>query len=61
MSIIVLILILALIGFAVWAEERYIPMAPGFKMFIRVVVIICVILWLLTVFGLLGPITAIKI
>ena len=61
MSIIVLILILALVGLAVWAEEKYIPMPPGFKMFIRVVVIIVLILWLLSIFGLLGSITAIKI
>ncbi len=46
-----LILTLALIGFIVYAIETWIPMAQPFKVAIYVVVAICVILYLMRVFG----------
>jgi len=47
-----LILTLALIGLCLYLIETYIPMAPPFKLLIRIVVVVLVILWLINVFGL---------
>lgn len=46
------ILTLALIGFVLYLVETYVPMAPPMKLVIRVAVGVCVILWLIQVFGL---------
>ncbi len=46
-----LILLLAIVGFLVYAITTYIPMPPIFKTGILVLVAICVILYLLQVFG----------
>lgn len=48
---IALILGLALIGLVLWLIETYIPMDPAIKMVIRVVIVICVILYLVRLFG----------
>jgi len=60
MPVIHLIIILALIGLALWAANAYIPMQPTVKRILNVVVIIAVVLWLLSVFGILGSITTIR-
>ncbi len=49
-----LILTLALIGLLLYVIETFIPMDGTIKSIIRVVVIVCVVLWLLSVFGVLG-------
>lgn len=51
-SLISVIVVLAIIGLAVYLVETYIPMSPPFQMVIRVVVVICLLLWLLSQFGL---------
>jgi hypothetical protein len=61
MSIILVILVLALIGFILWLVEKYVPMDPQIKTIIRIVVIVCVIIWLLNVFGLWALILSAKI
>ena len=48
---ITLILTLALIGFLVYAITNFIPMAPVFKTAILVIVAVCMILYLMRVFG----------
>jgi hypothetical protein len=52
-----LIIGLALIGFLVYLIVTYIPMPAPIKNLIMVIVVVCVILWLLQVFGVydLGP------
>ncbi len=55
MSLIVLILVLAVVGLGLYLIETYIPMAPPIKLVIRVVVVIAVVLWLLQLFGVVGP------
>jgi hypothetical protein len=55
MSIIMLILVLAVIGLALYLIETYIPMAPPIKLVIRVIIIIALVLWLLQLFGVVGP------
>lgn len=47
-----LVLTLAIIGLVLWLIETQIPMDPTIKTAIRVIVLVCVVLWLLEVFGL---------
>jgi hypothetical protein len=53
MPLIQLIVVLAVVGLLLWAIESVIPMDPTIKNIIRVVVIVAVCLYLLSVFGLL--------
>lgn len=55
MSIIGLILVLILIGVGLWLINSFIPMDQRIKTILNVVVVLLVIVWLLQVFGLLGP------
>ncbi len=46
-----LIILLALVGFVLWLVLTYIPMAAPIKNLIIVVVVICIVLYLLSAFG----------
>ncbi len=46
-----LILTLALVGLIVWLITTYIPMPAPFKTIIYVIVAVCLILYLMSVFG----------
>ena len=48
---ITLILVLVVLGLGLYLIENYIPMSPPFLVIIRVVVVICLILYLLRAFG----------
>jgi hypothetical protein len=48
---ITLIILLVIIGLIVYLAETYIPMSPPFRIVLRVVVVLLLILWLLQVFG----------
>jgi len=61
MPLINIIIILVVIGVALWAINTYIPMAAPIKTILNVVVVIVVCLWLLQVFGVLGHIHGISI
>ena len=54
MSLISLIVVLVVVGFVLWAINVYIPMQDTMKKILNVAVVIVVILWLLSVFGVLG-------
>jgi len=55
MSLISLLLILIVIGVCLYLVETYVPMAAPIKTIIRVVVVLVVVLWLLQIFGVVGP------
>lgn len=55
MTVVTLLLGLALIGLIVYLIDRFIPMAEPFKILIRVVAVIVVILWLLQAFAISLP------
>lgn len=55
MSLIMLVLVLAVVGLCLYLIETYIPMAPPIKLVIRIVILIAVVLWLLQLFGVVGP------
>ena len=54
MNLLAIVVTLIVVGILMWLEETYIPMAVPIKQVIRVVVIICVVVWLLNVFGVFG-------
>jgi hypothetical protein len=51
MSLISLVIVLIIIGVALYLVNNLIPMDAKIKMIINVVIVIAVLLWLLSVFG----------
>ena len=54
MSLISLVVTLVVIGVLLWLVNSYMPMDGKIKKILNVVVVICVVVWLLSVFGVLG-------
>lgn len=54
MSLIGLIVVLAIVGVILWLINTYLPMDPKIRMIMNVVIVIAVLLWLLSAFGLLS-------
>ena len=50
MSLISLVIVLIVIGVLLWLVNSFIPMEARMKQILNAVVIICVVLWLLSVF-----------
>jgi hypothetical protein len=61
MPLIQLIIVLVVVGVILWVINRYIPMQTTIKKILNVVVIIVLVLWLLSVFGVIGDITKIRV
>ena len=61
MSLITLIVTLVVVGVIMWLINAYIPMEAGIKKLLNIAVIIILVLWLLTSFGLLGGLSDIRI
>jgi hypothetical protein len=61
MPLVQVVLVLIVVGVLLWLVNSYIPMAGSIKSILNAVVIIAVVLWLLSVFGLMGEISAIKV
>jgi len=49
------VLVLIVVGVVLWMINNFIPMARPIKSILNAVVVIVVILWLLSVFGVIGP------
>jgi hypothetical protein len=49
-----LVITLIVVGVLLWLVNNYIPMDGKIKQIINVVVVICVVVWLLSAFGILG-------
>jgi hypothetical protein len=54
MSLISLIVTLIVVGVLLWLVNSYIPMDAKIKNILNVVVVICVVVWLLSAFGVIG-------
>ena len=61
MPLIQLVLVLVAVGVILWVINSYIPMQSTIKRILNVVVVIAVIVWLLSVFGLIGDISKIRV
>ncbi len=46
-----LILVLVIVGVCLYLVETYIPLDPVIRIVIRIVVVVCVVLYLLSAFG----------
>lgn len=55
MSLISLAVTLIIVGVLLWLVNTYIPMDGKIKKILNIVVVVCVVLWLLSVFGVLNP------
>jgi hypothetical protein len=53
MPLIQLIVLLVVVGLVLWLVETQIPMDPTIKTIIRIVIVLAVIVWLLSLVGLL--------
>ncbi|WP_305907071.1 Thivi_2564 family membrane protein [Methylomarinum sp. Ch1-1] len=56
MDLISLVVVLIVVGLLLWLVNSYIPMDARIKQILNVVVIIVVVLWLLSAFGVLSGI-----
>jgi hypothetical protein len=61
MPLIHVVIVLIVVGVLLWLINSYIPMAGSIKSILNAVVIIVVVLWLLTVFGLIGELSNIRV
>lgn len=58
-TLITVVVVLLIVGVALWLINTYIPMAAPIKTILNVVVILFIIVWILSIFGLLGPLQGI--
>ncbi|HEY2990125.1 MAG TPA: Thivi_2564 family membrane protein [Candidatus Binatia bacterium] len=56
-----LVIVLVVVGIGLWLVNNYIPMDGKIKNILNVVVMICVVVWLLQVFGLIGNLQTIRV
>jgi hypothetical protein len=61
MDLIHIVIVLIVVGVILGLINRFIPMASSIKSILNGVVVICVVLWLLQVFGIIGSLNSIKV
>ena len=61
MPLIHVVIVLVVVGVILYLINNYIPMAGSIKSILNAVVIIVVVLWLLSVFGLIGELSTIRV
>ena len=61
MPLIQVLLVLIVVGVLLWLVNRFLPMAGSIKSILNAVVVILVVLWLLSVFGLFHSMSSMHI
>jgi hypothetical protein len=61
MPLVNLVLVLIVVGVALWLINRFIPMASSIKTILNIVVVVAVAIWVLQVTGLWGPISNFRV
>jgi len=61
MPLISLLVVLIIIGVVLYLINSIIPMDANIKLIINVLVVLVVVLWLLQAFGLLGPMSEVRL
>jgi hypothetical protein len=61
MPLIQIFVALIVVGVLLWLVNRYIPMAGSIKSILNAVVVICVVVWVLNVFGLFHSFARIRV
>jgi hypothetical protein len=56
-----IVIVLIVVGVLLWLVNRYLPMQGTIKSILNAVVVICVVLWLLNVFGLFHSLSRIRV
>jgi hypothetical protein len=56
MSLVNIVVVLVVVGLVMWLINTYIPMAGAIKSLLNIVVFVVVLVWVLQVFGIIGPI-----
>jgi hypothetical protein len=61
MPLINVVIVLIVVGVLLWLVNNYLPMDGKIKSILNAVVVICVVLWLLQAFGVLGSLSTIHV
>ncbi len=61
MPLVTVIIVLVVVGVALWAINTYIPMAKPVKTILNVVVVAILVIWLLQSFGIIDSVRGIKV
>ena len=61
MPLLDIVIVLIIIGLALWLINRFIPMQLQIKQILNIVVVIVVVLWLLSAFGVFSYISHVRI
>jgi hypothetical protein len=61
MPLINIVVVLIVIGVALWLINNYIPMASSIKSILNVVVVVAVVVWVLEAAGLWGRVTSYRL
>lgn len=61
MTLVQIAVVLIVIGVLMWLINTYIPMMGAIKTLLNLVVLIVVVIWLLQIFGIIGPIPGVHI
>ena len=61
MTLVGIVLVLIIVGLVLWLINTYIPMAGAIKSLLNIVVFVVVLIWILQVFGLIGPLNGVHI
>jgi hypothetical protein len=56
-----IIVVLIVVGVLLWLVNNYIPMDSKIKSILNAVVVICVVIWLLQAFGVIGSLNSVGI
>ena len=60
MPLIQVVVVLIVVGVLLWLVNNYIPMAGSIKKILNAVVVIAVVLWLLSAFGVLNSLSGLR-
>jgi hypothetical protein len=61
MPLLQVLIVVIVVGFLLWLVNRLIPMQKTIKSFLNAIVVICLALWLLNIFGVLHSISRIHV
>jgi len=61
MSLLTLVVTLVVVGVLLWVVNTYIPMDGKIRRIINIVVVIVVVLWLLSAFGIIGRFSDVQV
>jgi hypothetical protein len=55
-----IVVVLVVVGLLLWLINTYIPMAASIKSLLNIVIFVVVLVWLLQVFGVIGPLPGVR-